>query len=941
MDIRLRGVRTHNLKNLTLSFPRYQFIVVTGVSGSGKSSLIYDTLYAEGQRRYAETFSTYARQFLQTLERPDLDAIEGLSPVIAMDQHRFVHNPRSTIGTTTQIYDYLRLLYSRIAHPHSSITEEPLIRYTEAELIALLIERFSGKRIHILSPLVRARKGHYREEFEKLRKRGFEVVRVDGEWKDLTEGIPNLDRHKVHDIEVLVDTLDVSLSRRSLLEEAVHKALRLGNRTLFVIEKGRPEVWPFSLDYIDPYTGESFDEPQPNTFSHNSRYGACPTCQGLGEVRLLDENLLFPDPHKPAREALHPAALDDEVSVFWQSLLYRHEIPYHQPWSEVPELLRRKLLYGQLKEPLPFIEAIPYDEAEAATTLLPRTGPCLWQYIQERLWSEKPPKWIDTYLHKHVCPNCEGRRLKPKSLAFRVDGVSIGDLGLWELSRLGAWLEGLPERLSPLDRAIGQDLIREIRKRVGFLEAVGLGYLSLFRPMHTLSGGEAQRIRLAAQIGVGLTEVIYILDEPSIGLHPRDNRRLLNALQTLRSQGNTVIVIEHDEETMRAADYLIEIGPVGGKKGGYLVAAGPPQEFMQQPSLTADYLAKRRQIPILPRREPKTFLVLRGAHGHNLKHIDVRLPLGCLVVVAGVSGSGKSTLILDTLYPALQRRLHPYSTAVPLPYESLQGADPIKRVLLVDQDPIGRTPRSNPATYTGVFDEIRKWYAELPLSRMRGYKPGRFSFNVKNAGRCETCHGAGVIEVELGFLPSVHVTCSACHGQRYNPETLEVRYKGKNISDVLRMTVSEARIFFEAHPKIHRYLTILEEIGLGYLPLGQPSPTLSGGEAQRIKLAEQLAKPLSQHTLYILDEPTTGLHNDDIAKLLAVLHKLVDLGHTVVVIEHNLDVIRRADWVIELGPEGGDAGGYLIAEGPPEEIALQDTPTGLALREELSLSSRS
>lgn len=937
MDIRLRGVRTHNLKNITVSFPRYRFIVVTGVSGSGKSSLIYDTLYAEGQRRYAETFSTYARQFLQTLERPDLDGLEGLSPVIAMDQHRFVHNPRSTVGTTTQIYDYLRLLYSRIAHPYSSVTGEPLIRYTEPELIALLLERFSGKRIHILAPLVRARKGHYREEFERLRKRGFEMVRVDGEWKDLTEGIPALERHKVHDIEVLVDTLDVSPVRRSFLEEAVHKALRMGNRTLFVIEKGGADVWPFSLDYIDPHTGESFDEPQPNTFSHNSRYGACPTCQGLGEVLYLDEALLFPDPALPAREALHPATIDDQLGVFWQSLLYRQGIAYGQPWAEVPENLRRQLLYGQLKEPQPFLERIPYDESEAELAL-PRSGPCLWRYVQEALLGDNVPKWVKSYLRRQTCPSCNGRRLQAKSLAFKIGGVSIGELGLWELSRVGAWLEEIPDKLSAMDRAIGHDLIREIRKRVGFLEEVGLGYLSLFRPMHSLSGGEAQRIRLAAQIGVGLTEVIYILDEPSIGLHPRDNRRLLKALQTLRDQGSTVIVIEHDEETMRAADYLIEIGPVGGKKGGYLVAAGTIEEFLQQPGITADYLSGRRQIPVFPRRTPQDFLVLHGAHGHNLKHISVRFPLGCFIVVAGVSGSGKSTLVLDTLYPALQRQLYRQATVVPMPHEGLEGAERVKRVLLVDQDPIGRTPRSNPATYTGLFDEIRKWYAELPLSRMRGYKPGRFSFNVKNAGRCETCQGAGVLEVELGFLPPVHVTCHECHGQRYNPDTLEVRYKGKNISDVLRMTVSEARVFFEAHPKISRYLTVLEEIGLGYLPLGQPSPTLSGGEAQRIKLAEQLAKPSSQHTLYILDEPTTGLHNDDIARLLAVLNKLVDSGHTVIVIEHNLDVIRRADWVIELGPEGGEEGGYLIAEGPPDEIARSDTPTGLALREVMSVA---
>jgi excinuclease ABC subunit A len=932
MDLVLKGVRTHNLKNFTLRLPRYQFIVVTGVSGSGKSSLIYDTLYVEGQRRYAETFSTYARQFLQSVERPDLDGLEGLSPVIAMDQHRFVHNPRSTVGTVTQIYDYLRLLYSRIAHPYSSETGEPLRRYTEPELMALLLEKFDGKRLHILAPLVRARKGHYREEFERLRKQGFEMVRVDGEWHDFSEGIPALDRHKVHDIEVLVDTIDISLGRRPLMEEAVQKALRMGNRTLFAIEKGRPEVWPFSLDYIDPLTGESFDEPQPNTFSHNSRYGACPTCQGLGEVRLLSEALLFPDATRPVREALQPVHEDSDVGMFWQRLLYRHEVPYQQPWKEVSEALRHKLLYGALKSPRPFLERALYEEGEGGDAI-PRTGPCLWSYFQDLLISEKPPRWVDVYLTAQRCPDCQGQRLRAKSLAFKIAGASLGEIGQWELSQLGAWLEPLPEKLPPIDRAIGEDLIREIRKRVGFLEEVGLRYLSLFRPMHTLSGGEAQRIRLAAQIGVGLTEVVYILDEPSIGLHPRDNRRLLSALKALRDQGSTVIVIEHDEETMRAADYLVEIGPVGGKKGGYLVAAGPPEVFLKQPGVTADYLLGLKTIPLHERRQPQAFLTLRGCHGHNLKHITVRIPLGCLIAVAGVSGAGKSSLILDTLYPALQKRLHPHSHAAPLPYEGLEGAESFQRVLLVDQDPIGRTPRSNPATYTGVFDEIRKWYAELPLSRMRGYKVGRFSFNVKDAGRCETCQGAGVQEVELGFLPSVHVTCPACHGQRYNPETLEVRYKGKSISDVLRMTISEARHFFEAHPKISRYLTLMDEVGLGYLPLGQPSPTLSGGEAQRIKLAEQLAKSHSQKTLYILDEPTTGLHNDDIAKLLGVLHRLVDLGHTVIVIEHNIDIIRRADWVIELGPEGGALGGYLLAEGPPEEVAQAQTPTGIALRE--------
>lgn len=933
MSIRLKGVRTHNLKNIDVVFPRYQFIVVTGVSGSGKSSLVYDTLFAEGQRRYAETFSTYARQFLQAVERPDLDALEGLSPVIAMDQHRFTYNPRSTVGTTTQIYDYLRLLYSRIAYPHSSITGERLVRYTPEALLALFQEKFAGKRVHLLAPIVRARKGHYREELQRLRKRGFEAVRIDGEWADLSEGIPALDRYKVHDIEVLIDTLDVTAPNVPRLQEAIDQALRIGNRSLYLIEKGRAEVWAYSLDYVDPLTGESYDEPQPNTFSHNSRYGACPACQGLGEVWYLAEELLFPEGRLPVREAFAPGQIDQQASLFWQGLLYRLGIDYEARWEELPPQQRHALLYGRLAQPIPFQEAIPTEEEFLSVSQLPASGPCVWHYFQELMWSERPPRWLYGYLKRVLCPTCQGQRLRPSSLAFRIAGVSIGELGLWELSRLGAWLEGLPEQLSALDRAIGEPLIREIRRRVGFLEAVGLGYLSLFRPLYTLSGGEAQRIRLAAQIGSGLTEVIYIFDEPSIGLHPQDNLRLLKALKQLRDLGNTVIVIEHDEETMRQADYLIEIGPTGGKRGGYLVAAGTPEVFLQQPSLTSDYLTGRRQIPKHTPRQAQGYLTIYGARGHNLRKLTVSFPLGCLIVVAGVSGSGKSSLIIDTLYPALARLKRAEAPSAPLPYDQITGAEAIHRVILVDQDPIGRTPRSNPATYTGVFDEIRHWYAQLPLARARGYKPGRFSFNVKDAGRCEACQGAGVQIIEMGFLPPVQVTCPTCHGQRYNPETLEVRYKGKNISEVLQMTVSEAKIFFENHPKIYRYLAVMEEIGLGYLPLGQPSPTLSGGEAQRIKLTEQLARPLGKHTLYILDEPTTGLHNDDIAKLLGALHRLVDLGNTVIIIEHNLDVVQRADWVVELGPGGGAEGGCLLAEGPPQTIAKQDTPTGLALRQ--------
>ncbi|MCX7606103.1 MAG: excinuclease ABC subunit UvrA [Bacteroidia bacterium] len=928
MDIVLRGVRTHTLKNITVAFPRYKFIVVTGVSGSGKSSLVYDTLYAEGQRRYAETFSAYARQFLQGVERPDLDSLEGLSPVIAMDQHRYTHNPRSTLGTTTQIYDYLRLLYSRIAEPHSLVTGEKLSRYTEEELVALLRDRFGGQRIQLLAPIVRARKGHYREELSRLAKRGLEHVRIDGEWYDLSTGIPTLDRGKIHDIEVLVDTLDPALHPEAL-QRAVHLSLKLGKRSLYVISKGRPEVWAYSLEYVDPATGTSFDEPQPNTFSHNSTYGACSTCRGMGSVRVLIPEALFPDPTLPAREALAPTREDEQILLFWQKLLHRYEIGYELPWESVPPERKKQLIWGSGPEGQFFVERDPEGTLVQGRWHRPTS---LWEYLQAAYHDERPPAWIERFVASVLCPACEGRRLRKESLAFRLGGLSIGDVGLMELSQVGRWLETLPSQLSPVHRAVGEDLIREIRKRVGFLERVGLGYLSLFRPMSTLSGGEGQRVRLAAQLGIGLTEVLYILDEPSIGLHPRDNRFLLEALKSLRDQGSTVIVIEHDEETMRAADWLIEIGPTGGKRGGYVVAQGTYEQFIQQPSLTADYLTGRRVIPISPPRSPTGALVLFGARGHNLKQITVRFPLGTLIVVAGVSGSGKSSLVLETLYPALLRKQR-VACPPPLPHERLEGAEAINKVILVDQNPIGRTPRSNPATYTGLMDEIRKWYAELPLSRARGYKPGRFSFNVKNAGRCETCQGAGVQTIEMGFLPPVYVTCPVCHGQRYNPETLEVRYKGKNISDVLRMTVSEAREFFEAHPKIFRYLTTLEEIGLGYLPLGQPSPTLSGGEAQRIKLAEQLVRPDTQKTLYLLDEPTTGLHMEDIAKLLSAVHKLVDRGNTVIIIEHNLDIIRRADWVIELGPEGGEKGGYLIGEGTPADIARLDTPTGWALRE--------
>lgn len=932
MDIVLRGVRTHTLKDLTVQLPRYRFIVVTGVSGSGKSSLVYDTLYAEGQRRYAETFSAYARQFLQSVERPDLDSLEGLSPIIAMDQHRYTRNPRSTVGTTTQIYDYLRLLYSRIAEPHSLVTGEKLTRYTEEQLVALLREKFAGQRIHLLAPIVRARKGHYREELQRLRKRGFDHVRIDGEWYDLSVGIPTLERHKIHDIEVLIDTLDPSKGQESLLR-AVRLALKLGKHSLYVLQKEHPTLWAYSLDYVDPATGTSFDEPQPNTFSHNSQYGACPTCRGMGIVKTLLPEALFPEPNRPCREALAPAHEDSHVLIFWQNLLHRQKISYDTPWNAVPPEIQKKLVWGSVPEGQFFaereIEGVPLMGRWNAPT-------SLWEYLQATYYEERIPSWIERYLQSQTCPTCEGRRLKKESLAFRIDNLSIGDAGLMELRHLGLWLDKLPNQLPPLAQTIGTDLIREIRKRVGFLERVGLGYLSLFRPLSSLSGGEGQRVRLAAQLGVGLTEVLYVLDEPSIGLHPRDNKFLLQALCSLRDQGSTVIVIEHDEETMRAADWLIEIGPVGGKKGGYLVAQGPYEAFIQQPSLTADYLTGRKSIPLRsPRAHAQGYLVLRGASGHNLKQLTVRFPLGTLIVVAGVSGSGKSSLVLSTLYPALLRALRA-SYPPTLPYQSLEGVEKINKVILVDQDPIGRTPRSNPATYIGLMDEIRKWYAELPLSRARGYKPGRFSFNVKNAGRCESCQGAGLQTIEMGFLPPVYVTCATCHGQRYNPETLEVRYKGKNISEVLQMTVSEAREFFEAHPKILRYLTVLEEIGLGYLPLGQPSPTLSGGEAQRIKLAEQLVRPDTQKTLYILDEPTTGLHPEDIAKLLNALHRLVDRGNTVVVIEHNVDIIRRADWVIELGPEGGAAGGYLLAETTPEALATLDTPTGQALRDAMA-----
>ncbi len=925
------GAREHNLKNVDLTIPRNQLVVITGVSGSGKSSLAFDTLYAEGQRRYLESFSAYARQFLGDLKSPDVDKIDGLSPVIAIEQKTTSRNPRSTVGTVTEIYDLFRLLFARAGEAYSHVTGKKMVRMTDEQVVDAIQENFQGKKMLILAPLVRSRKGHYRELFENLARQGYTRVRVDGEVQEIKKGL-RLDRYKIHDIELVVDRVKVGDERKRLFD-SVEKAMKTGEGTVLLVDHDTEKLHWYSRNLMDPESGISYDIPSPNSFSFNSPYGACPQCNGLGQIFEVDQNALVPDPQLSInRGALAPLGEYRDIWMFRQlrKVAKHFDFSLAQPFAEISEDARAFILEGERK-------------GEGKKLRLKFEG--IRRFVSEQYHhssSEKLKTWAEQFMQISTCPSCKGTRLKPESLYFRIDEHTIADLAMMDLSKLAEWVEGLEERLSERQRQIGAEVVKELRKRIGFLMQVGLDYLALDRPAKTLSGGEAQRIRLATQIGSQLVNVLYILDEPSIGLHQRDNEKLITSLLELRDLGNSVLVVEHDKETMLASDYLIDFGPGAGAYGGEVVAAGTPQEVVDTPCATADYLSGRRQIVVpTQRRKPvkaQTFH-LKGATGNNLKGVDLALPLGLFTCLTGVSGSGKSTLINETLHPIISQFLY-RSKQKPLAYDAAEGLELLTKVVRIDQSPIGRTPRSNAATYTGVFTFIRQLFADLPEAKARGYKIGRFSFNVKG-GRCEECQGAGVQTIEMNFLPDVYVTCPKCQGRRYNRETLEVRYKGKSISDVLEMRIDEALEFFEAMPRIKRILKTLHDVGLGYITLGQPATTLSGGEAQRVKISSELSRRDTGSTLYILDEPTTGLHFQDIEMLLLVLHQLVERGNTVLVIEHNLDVVKVADWVIDLGPEGGRRGGEIIAQGTPEAVAeVAGSFTGQFLKRELAEAAK-
>ena len=919
-ELVIKGARVHNLKNIDVTIPRNRLVVITGLSGSGKSSLAFDTIYAEGQRRYMETFSSYARHFIGDMIRPDVDKITGLSPVIAIEQKTVNRSPRSTVGTVTEIYDFLRLLFARVSTAYSYQTGEPMVRYTETQIVNLILERFPRKKIHLLSPLVRGRKGHYREVFQQILRWGFLYARIDGEVREVLVRM-QVDRYKTHDIEMVVDTLEVKEENRQRLAKSVQTAMKYGKGTLMVMdtEKGEPRL--YSRFLMCPTTGISYPEPEANTFSFNSPYGACPHCHGLGEVVAVDFNKLVPNPEKSIRDGgLAPLGKYKSNWMFRQiEQMARYEgFTLDTPIAEIPEESLNRILYGS-ESPMAMADA--EGEGEAFTVSDGFEG--IVNFILSQNTEEAPAnirKWAQQFMHTRPCEACHGTRLKKEVLYFRIGDRSIADLSAMDLVRLHDWMLHINDYLDESKRLIAKDIIKEIMGRLDLLLYLGIDYLCLNRSSQTLSGGEAQRIRLATQIGSRLVNVLYILDEPSIGLHQRDNNRLITALKQLRDAGNSVIVVEHDRDTMRAADYIVDIGPDAGLRGGHVLSAGSYDELLRSGSLTADYLNGIRRIglPGRRRRGNGDSLWLRGAAGNNLKSIDVRFPLGTFICVTGVSGSGKSSLINGTLFPILNHAIY-RAEKKPLSYRSIEGLEHIDKVIEIDQLPIGRTPRSNPATYIGVFDEIRKLYAALPEAKVRNYAAGRFSFNV-SGGRCETCKGSGMRTIEMNFLPDVYVHCEACNGKRYNRETLEVRYKGKSISDVLEMTVNEAVTFFEGIPSIAYKLRVLQKVGLGYLALGQPSTTLSGGEAQRIKLSAELSRKDTGHTFYILDEPTTGLHFEDIRILLDVLQQLVERGNTVLVVEHNMDVIKVADYLIDMGPEGGERGGCVVASGTPEQV---------------------
>ncbi|HXH19418.1 MAG TPA: excinuclease ABC subunit UvrA, partial [Chitinophagales bacterium] len=906
-QLQVFGARVHNLKNIDVSLPRNKFIVITGISGSGKSSLAFDTIYAEGQRRYIESFSSYARQFLGTLERPDVDKISGLSPVISIEQKTTGKNPRSTVGTVTEVYDFIRLLYARIGEAYSHVTGKKMVRFTGQQIYRHILEKYSGKKIALLAPLVRGRKGHYRELFEKIRRQGYLKARVDGEFLDVKDKM-QVDRYKIHDIEVVIDRLSVEEKFEDRLRQSLESALNLGSELCMVFDYETEEVQHFSKKLMCPESGIAYEEPNPNTFSFNSPYGACPACRGLGAIYEVNLDAVMPDKSKSINEGgFAPLGewRDNYAFRELRSLSLKYGFNFSQPISTIPQQALDIILYGRNGKPAERVETwTGRTFSTGFEGIVNMVKQCFFETSSENL-----RRWAEDFMELVTCPECGGKRLKKEALWFKVAGKNISELSLMGINDLREWFLNIDSQLSVRQKTIAKDIIKEIRMRTQFLLDVGLEYLTLDRPARSLSGGESQRIRLATQIGSQLRGITYILDEPSIGLHQRDNHRLIKALKELTEIGNTVLVVEHDKEIMLASDYILDLGPGAGYMGGDVVASGEPQLFMSQNSVTARYLSGEEKIEVPGKRRQGNgkFLTLFGATGHNLKQVNLRLPLGMMVCVTGVSGSGKSSLINETLYPILRRHLY-HSRQKPLPYVSIDGLKHIDSVIEVDQSPIGRTPRSNPATYIGVFSDIRNLFAQVPEAKIRGYKAGRFSFNVKG-GRCEWCEGGGMKVIEMNFLPDVYVQCENCLGKRYSRETLEVRYKGKSISDVLEMPIDEAVGFFENVPGIYRKIKTLHDVGLGYVTLGQPAPTLSGGEAQRVKLAAELCKKDTGNTLYILDEPTTGLHFQDIKMLLAVLNRLVDHGNTVLIIEHNLDVIKAADHIIDLGPEGGDKGG--------------------------------
>ena len=923
--INVYGARVHNLKNIDVEIPRGSLTVITGLSGSGKSSLAFDTIFAEGQRRYIETFSAYARNFLGGMERPDVDKITGLSPVISIEQKTTNKNPRSTVGTTTEVYDYIRLLFARAGRAYSYMTGEPMVKYTEEKVIDMIQHDYAGKKIFILAPLVRSRKGHYRELFEAMRRKGYLNIRVDGELQEIRQGM-KVDRYKNHDIEVVIDKMAVN-GESDRLKKSVQLAMKQGDGLIMIMDKDTDEAKYFSKRLMCPTSGISYSEPAPNNFSFNSPQGACPHCKGLGYVNEIDLTKVIPNRKTSIHDGgIVPLGKYKNQMIFWQidAILKKYDCTLKTPISDIPDEALREVLYGSL-------ENIRIDKELVHTSsdyFVAFDGIVKYlRQVMENDDSASGQKWADQFLAETQCPECHGQRLNREALSYKIWDKNISELAEMDISELREWLNQVEEHLDSQQQQIAAEILKEIRTRLDFLLEVGLDYLSLNRPSASLSGGESQRIRLATQIGSQLVNVLYILDEPSIGLHQRDNERLIKSLKELRDLGNTVIVVEHDRDMMLAADYIVDIGPKAGRKGGEVVFQGTPKQMLKADTLTAQYLkAPYSLLPEKPlpsgKKKQEKSLILRGCRGNNLKNVTVEFPLGKLILVTGVSGSGKSTLINETLQPILSQHFY-RSLKRPMPYDSIEGLEYIDKVVNVDQSPLGRTPRSNPATYTGVFSDIRSLFVNLPEAKIRGYKPGRFSFNVKG-GRCETCGGNGYKTIEMNFLPDIQVPCEECHGKRYNRETLEVRYKGKSIADVLDMTINQAVEFFENVPDILRKIKTIQDVGLGYIKIGQPSTTLSGGESQRVKLATELSKKDTGKTVYILDEPTTGLHFEDIRILMQVLHRLVERGNTVIIIEHNLDVIEQADWIIDMGPEGGRRGGEVLTVGTPEQVAKSD-----------------